>query len=295
MALEWVSLLFGVPLQKVLQHLDLILIEPQAKDSNPPEDGASRYAGTHSWPTTSEAPQPSREGMSKAVGSSGRASIQIGQIKDLIWKLSLKPFSAPFKVVIIDQAHLMNQEAQTCLLKTLEEPKGKSILILITEYPEMLFPTILSRVQKIRFSPVEKVEIEDYLKSQNVSDKKSEEISKLSLGEPGVAVDFVRMPEKIEIRNQKIKELIEISKSDLALRFRYAKELSKERDLGETLNIWLNYFRNLLIGQCSVGKEDKSSLPKLKNILKQIQNISYLISTTNINPRLALEILMLEL
>src|SRR4030042_5617712 len=58
--------------------------------------------------------------------------IQIGQIKQLIWNLSLKPYSAPFKVALIDRAHLMNEEAQASLLKTLEEPKGETILFLVS-------------------------------------------------------------------------------------------------------------------------------------------------------------------
>ena len=59
--------------------------------------------------------------------------IQISQIRNLIWKLSLRPYSAVFKVAILDKAHSMSQEAQSCFLKLLEEPKGKALLILITE------------------------------------------------------------------------------------------------------------------------------------------------------------------
>jgi len=55
--------------------------------------------------------------------------IKISQIRELILRLSLKKSSAPFKIVIIDNAHLMNFQAQNCFLKTLEEPKGESVLI----------------------------------------------------------------------------------------------------------------------------------------------------------------------
>jgi len=221
--------------------------------------------------------------------------IQIDQIRDLIWKLSLKPYSAPLKTAVIDQAHLMNEEAQNCFLKTLEEPKGKTLLILITEYPEMLFPTILSRVQRIKFYPVKKIEIDNYLKNQKISKEEAEKIAELSLGRPGVAIDFVLQPKKLESWQQKTKELIKISNADLASRFQYAKDLSGElQGLKETLDIWLSYFRNVLIEEIN-SQSKKYSLDKLKNILKLIQKTNFLISTTNINPRLALEILMLEL
>lgn len=81
-----------------------------------------------------------------------KKEIQIGQIREVLWRLSLRTWGSRLKVAVIDQAHLMNQEAQGALLKTLEEPKGKSLIVLVCEYPAMLFETILSRVQKMKFS-----------------------------------------------------------------------------------------------------------------------------------------------
>jgi len=223
--------------------------------------------------------------------------IQISQIRELIWKLSLKPYSAPFKAAIIDEAHSMNQEAQTAILKTLEDPKGKALLILISSESQYLFPTILSRVQIIKFFPVRKEEIKNYLKKEKKTEKEAEEISKFSLGRPGMAVDFVSFPKKFEKFQKRIKELDEISKSDLVIRFQYAKVLSQDpQDLRETLSIWLNYFRNILLFKISKPEKiDQHYLVKLSNIIRNIQNISFLISTTNVNPRLALENLMLEI
>jgi len=230
----------------------------------------------------------------------GKKEIRISQIRELIWKLSLKPYSASFKAVIIDQAHLMNSEAQTCLLKTLEEPKGETFLILITEMPESLFPTIRSRVENIKFYPVKKEEIKNYLKKQGISEKDSEEICKLSRGRPGVAIDFVSNPQKVNLFQEKIRELDSVSNSDVAIRFQYAKNLSQNLEImKEVLDIWLSHFRTILFSMVGNRKPEidnkKYSIDKLKNILKLIQTTKFLILTTNINARLALEILMLEL
>ena len=89
-----------------------------------------------------------------------KKEIQIGQIRDFIWRLSLKPVLGQVKFAIINQAHSMNEEAQNCFLKTLEEPKGNALMILITEYPQMLLPTIRSRCEIIKFYPVKRSEIE---------------------------------------------------------------------------------------------------------------------------------------
>lgn len=226
--------------------------------------------------------------------------IQISQIRDLIWKLSLCSYSAPFKAAVIDKAHLMTQAAQNSFLKILEEPKGKTLLILITEYPEMLLPTILSRVQKIRFSSVKSKEIENYLLKQGASQSNAEYLSLLSLGRPGMAINFLLDSQKLKNQEKLISDLIKISNSDLAFRFQYAKSLSKEKgSIKEILDVWLGYFRKVFISRLA-GKEtikDFSQYPlsKLKNIIKIIQSTNFLLSTTNVNSKLALEILLMEI
>ena len=184
--------------------------------------------------------------------------IKIIQIRDLQNSLSLKAYSAPFKAAIIDKAHLLNQEAQSAFLKILEEPRGNSLFILVSEYPEMLLPTILSRVERVRFysSPVR---------------------------------------EKTKGEKEAINEIIKLSRQNLLSRFQYAKALADDSaDLKGILDVWLSFFRETLLGVIN-GKTSDYSIVKLRKILKTIQNISFLISTTNVNARLALEILMLEL
>ena len=174
------------------------------------------------------------------VESDESREIKISQIRDLHSKLSLRAYSAPFKSVIIDRAHTLNRDAQSCFLKLLEEPKGDTVFILITEYPDRLLPTILSRVERLRF--------------------------------------YSAFP---ECRPEKIKELLKICSSDLAQRFQYAKKLSEDPViLNETLEDWLKHFRKSLLISPGQGKV-------VKNI-RTIQMIHYLISTTNVNPKLAL-------
>ena len=216
--------------------------------------------------------------------------IQIGQIRDLAFRLSLKPIKAPLKATIIDESHSMTPEAQNCFLKTLEEPKGNTLLILITQLPHFLLPTIVSRCQSIKFYPVKNDEIERYLKNQEgLSDREVEEILKISQGRPGRAVELASSKEKFEFYKKRMKELANLFNSNLSSRFQYAKEISTKENLQEILEIWLNYFRNIFIKNCST-----TSLEHLENILQQIQRTIYLISTTNVNPRLALEILMMN-
>ncbi len=227
--------------------------------------------------------------------STGKEEIKIAQIRKMENYLSLCPYLSSFKVAVIDKAHCMTQEAQNSFLKTLEEPKGNTLFILVTEYPETLLATVLSRVQKINFYPVKREEIEGYLKSENVSQEKAKEITELSLGKPGRAIDFIKNPQKLEEVKNKIKEIDKVAKSALYYRFQYVKNLTERKEnLREILDIWLRYFRKLLIIRI---KEQKGSysLTKLKTIIENLSKTQLLLSTTNVNPKLALEVLMLEL
>ncbi|MBN1355307.1 hypothetical protein JXA40_03445 [bacterium] len=95
-----------------------------------------------------------------------RDTIKIEQIRRIQSVLSLHPYEAAAKMVIIDDAEKMNIAAQNCLLKTLEEPTGKSHLILVTANPSGLLPTIRSRCQPLRFQRLPATELKQLLMEQ---------------------------------------------------------------------------------------------------------------------------------
>ena len=79
--------------------------------------------------------------------------------------ISLKPYSGRRKVAVIDDADYLNQEGANALLKTLEEPPPKSLLILIGTSEQRQLPTIRSRCQVVRFSPLPESDVADLLLS----------------------------------------------------------------------------------------------------------------------------------
>jgi len=92
-------------------------------------------------------------------------SIKIDQIRELERRISLKPYEARIKVYIIDNAHNLTAESSNALLKTLEEPPRDSVIILVSSKPTLLFKTIISRCQSIRFYPLIRKDLENLLKS----------------------------------------------------------------------------------------------------------------------------------
>lgn len=89
------------------------------------------------------------------------AVIKIEPVRELIARANLKPLEAPSKVFVIEQADAMTEDAQNSLLKTLEEPAGNTLIILIPQDPRALLPTIRSRAQSLYFVPEPGVGIED--------------------------------------------------------------------------------------------------------------------------------------
>ncbi len=225
-----------------------------------------------------------------------KKEIKISQIRKLSWNLSLQSNISSYKTAIIDDAHSMNREAQSALLKTLEEPRGKTVIILVTAWPKLMLPTIVSRTERIRFSPVSKEKMIGYLDERKVSEKKKEELLSLYLGKPGEVINFLDNPEELEKRNKRIQELTSLINSPLAERFKYAKEKTKDyKELNEILNIWLEYFRDKMIKAINKDDFNDYSPKKLRKITNLIQDTIFLISKTEVNKKLALETILIEI
>jgi DNA polymerase-3 subunit delta' len=95
----------------------------------------------------------------------GKKIIPIDEIRDVIGDIVLKPFEAKVRVVIIEPAEMMNRQSANAILKTLEEPPEATIFILISHNPSLLIPTIISRCQRIRFTPIDPATLEKTLET----------------------------------------------------------------------------------------------------------------------------------
>ncbi|MFN2513352.1 MAG: ATP-binding protein [Pyrinomonadaceae bacterium] len=87
----------------------------------------------------------------------------VDQMRDIEREANFRPFEGRARVFLVDDADKLNDQSANALLKTLEEPPPTSHIILITSRPAMLLPTVRSRCQAIRFSPLTTAEIEQHL------------------------------------------------------------------------------------------------------------------------------------
>lgn len=114
--------------------------------------------------------------------------IKIDQIRRAEERLALRALRGRWKVMIIDDAHMMNISSANALLKTLEEPTEGTIIILISSVPSHLPETILSRCQRISFGLLRKEVIEDFLISKGLEKDKAYLTASLSDGRIGRAL-----------------------------------------------------------------------------------------------------------
>jgi DNA polymerase-3 subunit delta' len=115
--------------------------------------------------------------------------LRINPMREIEQEANFRPFEGRARVFIIEDAHRLNEASSNALLKTLEEPPATSHLILITPRPAQLLPTIRSRSQMLRFSPLSPAEIEAHLlKGRQVSPADARLLGKIARGSIGRAL-----------------------------------------------------------------------------------------------------------
>lgn len=237
--------------------------------------------------------------------------IKIEEIRKLQHQSKYRPFEGKKRVFIIEDAERLNIPAANALLKTLEEPGPFNILILTTSRPYLLLPTITSRCQKIRFSPLRKDIIVTFLMERFALDK---ELSlMLASSSEGSIGRVLEMMDKSYITTKR--DLIEritscdTERNSLQLLF-LTRELGGDRNaILEKMNILKSWYRDVLVFKemkdranlihpdCAETTKKFSERMSGPNILKSIKTIEYAFGAIekNANKQLTLESMMFKL
>jgi len=119
-----------------------------------------------------------------------KKDIIIDQIRELKLKLQQTTLLSGYKAALIPEAQLINEKAYNSLLKLLEEPTAKTVIILLTDDLGRIPRTIVSRCQQINFLPVAGSKIEKYLLRAGAEPAKAKKMARLAHGLPGRAISF---------------------------------------------------------------------------------------------------------
>ena len=110
---------------------------------------------------------------------------------ELIDPANRKPIMGRGKVFVVEQADLMNAQAQNSILKTLEEPAGRTLILLITDQPSALLPTIRSRCQTFRFAPLDSPTVLRELQRRGIDPATAADAARFAEGSLGVALKWI--------------------------------------------------------------------------------------------------------
>ena len=124
-------------------------------------------------------------------------------VRDLIGELALMPAEGGRRVAIIEGAERMNEDAQSALLKTLEEPPAGVTIILCADGEAHLLPTVRSRCFRVRLGLVGPRDIEAIIADHGLADPPTAaRLGRLAGGRPGLALAYARAPEAVLIRGR---------------------------------------------------------------------------------------------
>ena len=211
--------------------------------------------------------------------------IKIAQIRHIKTFLGQKSISSEKKIVLIIDAHLLNEASSNCLLKTLEEPSN-GIFILLTSKLNLLLDTIVSRCQIIKFRSLSSNQIKAILKDYFISSKfninknlKLEDLINSANGSPG------QLLKNIEIWNELSDQIT--SKLDFP-----TKNIIEILELSKLITEQLEIHKQI----CLVNLIQIIWWRKTKSIvlIEKLENLKLYLSK-NIQPRLAWEITFLKI
>ncbi len=206
-------------------------------------------------------------------------SIEVGNAQGMIFaseaaeiikKLSLKTFESDFKIMIIWLPEKMHMSSANKLLKMIEEPPEKTLFLLVSEEPEKIIPTILSRCQLVKIRSFHNRDIENYLLNRyNLTAEKAADISRVSKGNIIRAIELCENEESSLANLERFKSLMRFAwKRDIISIINWSEEIATTgreaqknfitfslRILRENLMLTLDQLKNNLVFLTGVEAE----------------------------------------
>ncbi|MDP2709078.1 MAG: hypothetical protein Q8O93_03470 [bacterium] len=240
-----------------------------------------------------------------------KKNILVEQIREFIKNLGMSSFLNSYKIGIIKGAESLNESGFNALLKTLEEPKNKVVIILTTSDFEALPKTIVSRSQLLRFRPVPaNVIYDDLIANHQASRSQAKNFSRLSAGRPALALKFLRDQQYYENYGRAVKAFSGLLNADVNERLAAIEDILGKESRGqdaaaaaaETISVWQNLARDLMLYDLNLADLIQHeaftgelaaagggfNLKSILNLLKNLKQAKRYIGA-NVNPKLSLE------
>ncbi len=237
--------------------------------------------------------------------------LKVEQIREMQHRLALAPYDARFKIALLLRFEEAHASAANALLKTLEEPPSRVILLLTAQDSESVLPTIASRCEVIRLRPLPYAQVKAGLQAGwEIPAEQANLLGHISGGRPGYALRLSRNEDLLEQRRGWLDDLGLLLSAKRVARFAYAETITRDKNLplADLLQTWLTYWRDVLL--LTIGAdtplanidrqaeiEQLASRITLQTARKVIQAAEHTLQllAKNVNARLAMEVFMLDL
>ena len=246
--------------------------------------------------------------------------IPICAIRRLERIVTLTPFEAKQRVIIIDPADVFHPAASDAFLKTLEEPPDSVHFILITAQQELLPETIRSRCRTLTLSPLPPQQLDAWIdrwsETEQVSlpddPERRAELGRLARGRPGWLQVNLREGDPVTLRAAQIDDAVRIAESDRAERLNWSEQLVGRAATPQSvanveliLEAWTDWWRDLWLQQTDqadglihISQHERIQRiaalydqPEVSQFLEMIQRTRALVRR-GVNARLALDVLL---
>jgi DNA polymerase III subunit delta' len=234
--------------------------------------------------------------------TSDGAYIKIDQVRSLKQRAAFRPFEGKWRVVIIEDAQNLREEAGNALLKLLEEPPRQNLFILTALEPQMLLPTVVSRCCHIRLQPLEQASIAHHLTTSiGLHPLRAQTIAALAQG----SLDRARLlaqPDRMAHLNEILGNVSKLSELPMVDFFPFAAQWAKEsEDLEQDLECIKLWVRDLVLSRSladhtpmlqaeggTMKDFEKASVESLMSLFFEIEK-AHLHLRQNANKQLTLE------
>lgn len=248
-------------------------------------------------------------------GEKPRTDISIRVFReDILKQVALPPFEGKYRVYIIEDASTLSGEAANCFLKTLEEPLGPVLFLLLAASAASLPSTVVSRCQTVNIRPLPLPKLEAFLTEKyGIPIPAARLIAHFSHGATGRAITAAADEMVLEEYSQSVRQIVEFLTSGYETRLAFGTTLAAQfaRHNGVTeefLDILLDFWRDLML--VKIGTDavitNVNILDELreKAALLTLQQIRHFLSgiaaarqqlLLNVSPRMVLDCLMLDM
>lgn len=225
--------------------------------------------------------------------------------------ISVKPYSGPYKIYIIPDANKMTEAAQNALLKTIEEPPAYAVLILLSDNPSALLPTILSRVVSLNLKQVPKEKVSAYLVERlSIPPEQAALSAGFAQGNIGKALRYASSEDFLDMKKDVLRLLKQIDDMEIPEIIDVIRHFGEHNfEINDILDLMLMWYRDVLMLKATndanvlLYKDEykavsaqarKRNYDNIENIIQSLDKLKVRLAA-NVNFDTAMELMLMTL